>query len=247
MDREIISQEWVSEGTGYMKTVEKVSTPRYAVQEIDYPGSDDSCTPETASEGMATDETDEPDLVTSLKAVIGNLTEYDTLEMTSGYTLAGEYIGNIENTEYLCVKMGIKPELSSQDHRTCSIGFCQEEQKWYGWSHRAIYGFGVGSQVKQGDCGYRAFDEADELLDCVRFWDSDFHVDTTARVDINDNGEKCIFVEWVYNDTVPNKKLRGTKNKMEVEYPDFFGRGEWTAKSLEDGKQMAIDFAEGVS
>ena len=35
-----------------------------------------------------------------------------------------------------------------------SIGFSETEQKWYWWSHRAIYGFGVGSEVKKGDAGY---------------------------------------------------------------------------------------------
>lgn len=32
-----------------------------------------------------------------------------------------------------------------------SIGFSEDEQKWYGWSHRAIYGFGIGYEVKEGD------------------------------------------------------------------------------------------------
>ena len=26
--------------------------------------------------------------------------------------------------------------------------------KWYGWSHRAVYGFGIGDKVKKGDCAY---------------------------------------------------------------------------------------------
>lgn len=236
MDRKIISQEWVSDGTGYMKTVEEVSTPRYVVQEIDYPGS-----PTVA------DEDDSSDPALNMKSILMSPPEFDTFEMISAYTLTGDYIGGVENAQYLCVKREIKPELASQNHSVCSIGFCQKEQKWYGWSHRAIFGFGVGSKVKQGDCGYIAFDEEDELLDCVRFWDDDCHVDTTARVDLNAEGKKCIIVEWVYNDTVPNKKLRGTANKMEVEYPEFFGQGAWTAKSLADGKQMALDFAEGVS
>lgn len=34
------------------------------------------------------------------------------------------------------------------------IGFSETEQKWYGWSHRAIYGFGIGSEVKKGAAGY---------------------------------------------------------------------------------------------
>lgn len=81
-----------------------------------------------------------------------------------------------ENKQYdkFWKKHGIVPEGGS-------IGFSEKEQKWYGWSHRAIYGFGIGSKVKKGDAGY--------------------------------NPEK----------------------------------GEWVAKTLDDAKKMAIDFAEGVS
>ena len=31
------------------------------------------------------------------------------------------------------------------------LGFSEKEQKWYGWSHRAIHGFGIGDTVKKGD------------------------------------------------------------------------------------------------
>ena len=27
--------------------------------------------------------------------------------------------------------------------------------KWYGWSHRAVYGFGIGDKIKEGDVPYR--------------------------------------------------------------------------------------------
>jgi len=30
------------------------------------------------------------------------------------------------------------------------LGFSEKEKKWYGWSHRATYGFGVGHEVKKG-------------------------------------------------------------------------------------------------
>ena len=30
-------------------------------------------------------------------------------------------------------------------------------------------------------------------------------------------------------------------------FPDTWGKGEWIAETLEDAKQMAIDFANGVS
>lgn len=27
--------------------------------------------------------------------------------------------------------------------------------KWYGWSHRAVFGFGIGDKVKKGDIAYK--------------------------------------------------------------------------------------------
>lgn len=62
-----------------------------------------------------------------------------------------------------------------------SIGYNENTDTWYGWSHRAIYGFKVGSEVKEGDCGFN------------------------------------------------------TK------------KGAWKAKTIEDAKQMATDFAKSVS
>jgi hypothetical protein len=43
-------------------------------------------------------------------------------------------------------------ETTDDDTTVCSIGFSEREQKWYGWSHRAIFGFGIGYVVSEGDC-----------------------------------------------------------------------------------------------
>ena len=32
------------------------------------------------------------------------------------------------------------------------LGFSPKTQKWYGWSHRAVYGFKIGDIVEAGDC-----------------------------------------------------------------------------------------------
>ena len=64
----------------------------------------------------------------------------------------GDYIGTPKNAAYLCGTLGIKPEKAELDHNVCSIGFSPKDGKWYGWSHRAIYGFKVGDVVKEGDC-----------------------------------------------------------------------------------------------
>jgi len=73
-------------------------------------------------------------------------------EMKFAYTPEGHYIGNSKWAHRLIVRRGIKPELASLKDNVCSIGFCEKEKKWYGWSHRAIYGFKVGDAVKPGDC-----------------------------------------------------------------------------------------------
>ena len=55
-----------------------------------------------------------------------------------------------------------------------SIGFSEKEQKWYGWSHRAIYGFGIGSKVKKGDCGYNGKTWTAKTLDDAKQMAKDF-------------------------------------------------------------------------
>lgn len=69
----------------------------------------------------------------------------------SAYTPEGYYIGDTKRANFLIKKMNIKPEIIP-GNKVCSIGFCRKEQKWYGWSHRAICGFGIGSIAEEGDC-----------------------------------------------------------------------------------------------
>lgn len=57
----------------------------------------------------------------------------------------GHYVGDVAEAIRLC-GFGITPELAQPHHRTCSIGFSVERQKWYGWSHRALRGFGLGDR-----------------------------------------------------------------------------------------------------
>lgn len=74
--------------------------------------------------------------------------------MTTAYSLRdNSYIGEPKMAERLWKKYGIEQfEIADPSHKVCSIGFSPREQKWYGWSHRAIFGFGIGSVVKEGDC-----------------------------------------------------------------------------------------------
>ena len=70
-------------------------------------------------------------------------------------------------------KHGIKELHSLSKSNVPQIGFSEDEQKWYGWSHRAIFGFGVGDSVKKGCCGYEQMKEegvtkAKDLKDAKR-------------------------------------------------------------------------------
>ncbi len=64
----------------------------------------------------------------------------------------GGYVGTPE-CAYRLMQQNIGPASKARpNHKVCSIGFNPTEQKWYGWSHRAIYGFGIGDIVSEGDC-----------------------------------------------------------------------------------------------
>lgn len=76
----------------------------------------------------------------------------DPVVMTSAYTPEGHYIGDAKSARFLVVQRGIRPQLRTAMSQVCSIGYNPWERKWYGWSHRAIYGFKVGSKAKKGDC-----------------------------------------------------------------------------------------------
>jgi len=194
--------------------------------------------------------------------VIGDLDDPDTreiadliesapgdIEWVAAYAPDGGYIGNEAEARRLIEHHGIAPQLAKAHHNVCSIGWCEKEQKWYGWSHRAIYGFGVLSVVKMGDCAYRAPSEDAFGRDMMNFFcdDNGWMIDCRHRPYVNSDGVRGVLIEATYTDKVPNEKLHGTAYSHFQPYPDEFGRGEWVAETLEDAKQMAIDFADGVS
>jgi len=124
---------------------------------------------------------------------------------------------------------------------THGVGFSPKDKKWYGWSHRAIYGFKVGSTCKKGDCHYNGIDEQAAIEAAISFWSGENHINVSA-------GEVeggMVRISWEYDNKTPNEKIRGTISG--VDHRLEIGRGEWVAKTMEDAKQMAVDFNEGVS
>lgn len=130
---------------------------------------------------------------------------------------------------------------------THGLGFNSKEQKFYGWSQRAIFGFGIGSKVSEGDVAYRPGTTEGIIADTNRFWEDKYHEWTLTTIEYSEYEKKDMLrTRWKYSDLVPNKELRQKTSVVWTEIPEL-GKGEWTAKTLEDAKQMANDFREGVS
>ncbi|MFA4870895.1 MAG: hypothetical protein WC623_22040 [Pedobacter sp.] len=81
-----------------------------------------------------------------------SITTYPRLVIKSAFTKSGQYIGDTKFARFL-FKKGIQPEFRTPSSRICSIGFNVSEQKWYGWRHRAIVGFGIGDKIFESNFG----------------------------------------------------------------------------------------------
>jgi hypothetical protein len=178
-----------------------------------------------------------------------------------------EYIGNKRDANFLCRKKGISPqsidwpyELPKRDtskkgrviaqlkgeldhgylDRVCSIGFSEKEQKWYGWSHRAIYGFAPGSTCVKSSLHYNASSKEEWLKDLESYYKAGDRRLVSMQEEVH-RGEKVIRVRYFYNGNPQHQ------SEIIESFPEEYGRGEWEAKTWEDAKQMAIDFARSVS
>jgi hypothetical protein len=154
-------------------------------------------------------------------------------------------VGMEDSIQFLADRNIVQQVSSFDGGKVACIGFDPVKQKWYGWSHRAIFGFKVGSEVKKGDCAYSATDADDFLDDMIRFWSEPAHEKVTGHHCERD-GMKGVCIEWRYSNDVPNEEIRGEIGGAFQIYPSAWGRGEWTAKTLDDARVMAMDFAEGV-
>ena len=128
-------------------------------------------------------------------------------------------------------KHGIKKQ-TIPGHKVQSIGFSEEEQKWYGWSHRAIYGFGVGSKVKKGDCAYNGKEWTAKNLEDAKKMAIDFaeavsesyeHSEVLPDIEYDGCCGDINIYEW-------ERRMKGKRpfsyNKLlrmiKVKYPDFY-------------------------
>lgn len=83
---------------------------------------------------------------------------------------------------------GYKDFCKNEKSIVACIGFSEKEQKWYGWSHRAIYGFGVGYIAKKGDC-VTTSGWTDDYL--AKHPEADLSVKVGFRVKNMEDAKKC--------------------------------------------------------
>lgn len=144
-----------------------------------------------------------------------------------------------------------------------NLGFSEDEQQWYGWSHRAIYGFGIGSKVEPGHCGYIA-DNPEEMIDNYANFFADISQECAdqhraeCQILPDRSGIRILYAPlMVPMANSPEEALESLEdNAVELPMVDIYedkfsemkcGRGTWTAETMADAKQMALDFAKGVS
>ena len=69
----------------------------------------------------------------------------------SAYAPDGSCIGTPEFARHVVEERGIAPCRRKPDIDVASIGFCEKDQTWWGWSHRAAASYGIGHIVKEND------------------------------------------------------------------------------------------------
>lgn len=176
------------------------------------------------------------------------------------YNKEGVFIGNVDVAKMLCDNKNINPTIANAGDTICSIGFCESEQKWYGWSHRAIFGFGVGSEVSIGDCAYVADNDENFKKATDNFWnETDRQLSYKSYFIPIEELEKESYDYYVRNyghapvcavKIESTTEQRGTGKILhfgQVAVLPAYGKGHWTASSLEEAKQMAINFARSVA
>lgn len=150
------------------------------------------------------------------------------------------YIGDIKTADYLTKKRGLTQlQPAKPGDNICSIGFHAPTKKWFGWSHRAINGFGIDDVVKPGDCAFKPRNVQEWINERLSWHKDD---DTGWGL-----GRVKSFTWDGDSNTLSIVKHDSPTVTEEVMEKDQLGNGEWRAANLDDARRMAIDFAASVS
>lgn len=137
----------------------------------------------------------------------------DPVTIRAAYNPSGHYIGDAKLARHLCDKLGIAPEVANPNHhKVCSIGYSKKDGKWYGWSHRALYGFKIGDTVKKGDCAYTPSrgEWAAQTVDDARQMAMDFAASVSSG-DLLSNSADMKMQSYVYMDDRPARMQSGDR------------------------------------
>ena len=122
-----------------------------------------------------------------------------------------------------------------------SIAFIPSRKVWVAWTaFFASHEFGVGSKVgwkKEGYCpfGYVPSNEEDAAKLILSDFGHHLYQDYVSHlIGVDENGARGVWVEWEPKDASLKNLGRGQT------FCPFgkFGRGEWTAETLDDARQM---------
>lgn len=153
-----------------------------------------------------------------------------------------EYIRSKDETliDFL-VHYGINEVYSTR--MNANYGYSEKMQSWWGWDGKDRGVYRVGTRVTF-DNGAYCPEDAMHLEEYWRkFWTSELYESTT----ITNRTEEGFVVEcrWSSDPSViANPDARGGLTTHAYKYPKEYGKGAWTAKTLDDAKEMAMDFAK---
>jgi hypothetical protein len=165
-------------------------------------------------------------------------------------TIDEKYIGSPEMAKLLCDEHDVTPDLAYDIYGVCSVGFSITEQKWYGWAQTGYACFGVGDRVEPGSYAYKPSTRGEFLEMVLRRYEKKYEnikvrpevEGFTIEYDVNEPEDPELVAQLtkIYGD----RKIPKRQSAF-VPYPEEFGRGVWTAETLDDARQMAIDFVNG--
>jgi hypothetical protein len=168
-------------------------------------------------------------------------------------TIDDVYIGSPEMAKKLCDEHDVTPDPAYNIYGVCSVGFSITEQRWYGWTQTGYASFGIGDRVEPGSYAYRPSNRGEFLEMVLRGYEKYKIIKVRPELEgfsieyvINEPEDPELVKQLtaIYGDRkIP--KLNSGHQVVFVPYPEEFGRGTWTAETLDDCRQMAIDFVNG--
>ena len=127
-----------------------------------------------------------------LHAEVWSMEECSDTQMEVYRNKRGDYLdvrhrGRRPGLIRIIARLNISPECVSRNHSVCSVGKSTKDGKWYGWSHRAMVGFGKGDRIFQA-----RYTGAGKLCDACKGMDPCEGLPCPSSILFIQHGEKTI-------------------------------------------------------